>query len=278
MRVSNAAIYFDRELVSDAYTGIPLFRGQVKNFNDASSTGATLRRRVLSLAPSFSVPTRRCVQIGPLKWLAGIGLIDTFQGVEVRNTYNLRVASNLFEVLTPAAACNSAATVNSAYGYEEFFKSSQDSQVSSDYETFWNVFFAPGEPIQEGTFLRVGPRLLRVRQVYVNAEKLKVAQSDELGTDAAQALVFSNLGIYDPITDTYPSTTQVVQGLQMDMLKFYRWRLQAEADKQPGDRSVFAPLTVTPKVGSVFTMAARSWRVVSLQQEQDAWAMHARPI
>jgi hypothetical protein len=278
MRLSNVSRYFDKEQVYDAYTLRPIFRGQLGEFNDASSVGSTLRRRVLSIAPTLAVPTRRCVKVGSQSWLAGVPITDTFQGVDVRKTYNLRKATNLFELLTPAQAC-SVTLGSTAYAYEEHFKETSNTQTDSEYSTFWNVFFAPGEAVAQGKFLRVGSRLLRVRQAYVSPEDLRVAQSDELDADAVQSVMFSGTGTYDPITDTLSASTTAAQALQIEASKFYRWRQWAEADLRPGDRSVFVPTaTVTPKVSSQFTMLGKSWRVVSFQPESDAWAIHARPV
>lgn len=277
MKFKNVAIFFDRESIYDGYVGNLLFRAQIKNFNDASSTGATLRRRVLSVSPGTLLPDRRCLQVSGLRWLAGLGITDTFQGESVRDTYNLRVASSLFEVLTPAQACSTLPSTFKSYGYEEFFKDTQDSSSSSDYDTFWNIFFAPIEPVSAGTFLRAGSRLLRVRQTYVNAEQLRVSESDELDAGWSQTAVFTNQGAYDPITDTYTPTTVSVQAVQMDIFKFYRWRVEAEAQRKPGDKTVFVPNTAAPTAGSTFSMSGGTWRVLAVQPERDALAIHARP-
>ena len=278
MRPHSAAIFFDREVVRDGYTGAVLFKAQIKNFNDSSSTGATLRRRVLSTAPTNSLPARGCIQLGNLRWIGGLGLMDTFQGRDIRHTYNIRVGSSLFDILSPANACTGATAAFPAYAYEEFFKDNQDTGVTSSYDTFWNIFLSPSEPVAVGTFLRSGGRLLRVRQTYINAEELRVAESDELDADWSQMVVFSDLGVYDPVTDTYSSTTISVKAIQMDSFKLYKWRAEAEAQKKPGDRTVIVPTTVTPVVGSSFTMVGRAWRVLSVQPEIDAWALHARPV
>ena len=279
MRMRDVARYFDKEKIYDGYTGRLIFRGQLGEFNDASSVGSTLRRRVLSLAPNLEVPTRRCLKIGSQYWLAGIGLTDTFQGEDTRKTYNLRKATSYFEILTAAQACSATLSSSLAYGYEEYEKDTTNAATDSEYSTFWNVFFAPGEPVRQGSFLRVGSRLLHVRQAYVSAEDLKLAQTDELDSDAVQAAVFTGTGAYDPITDTLSGAATAAQVLQIEAAKFYRWRQWAEADLRPGDRSVFVPLaTVTPKVSSQFTMSGKTWRVVSLQPEFDTWAIHARQV
>ena len=278
MRLHNAAIFFDREIVYDGYTGVALFKAQVKNFNDASSTGATLRRRVLSVAPANVMPTRGCVKLENLHWIAGLRITDTFYGREIRHTYNLRVGTSLFDILSPGNACIGAAVTSPAYGYEGFFKDNQDNLTGSAYDTFWNIFFCPIEPVVVGSFLRTGSRMLRVRQAYVNPEGLRVAESDELDADWSQTAVFTDLSTYNPVTDTYTGTTISVQAIQMDSFKLYKWRVESEAQKKPGDRTVIVPLTVTPVVGATFTMVGRSWRVISAQPELDAWALHSRLV
>lgn len=277
MRLHNVARYFDNETVKDGYSGAVLFKAQVRNVNDSSSTGATLRRRTMSLAANLSVPTRRCIALGSQKWIAGLPLIDTFQGKDIRKTYNLKSATNLLKILTPGQVCANEVGTD-AYGHEEYFKDTMNAQADSELDTFWNVFLAPNEPCSQGKFLRVGSRLLRARQTYRSPEDLLVAQSDELDSDWSQVATFTELGTYNPITETYNGVPVVVNTIQVDVTKFYRWRLLAESEVQPGDRAVFAPLTVTPLAGRNLTMLGRTWVIRSVQPESDAWALHVRPV
>jgi hypothetical protein len=277
MRLHNVARYFDDEAVKDGYSGAMLFKAQVRNVNDSSSTGATLRRRTMSLAANVSVPFRRCIALGSQKWLAGLPLIDTFQGRDIRKTYNLKSATNLLKLLTPGQVCANALGTD-AYGHEEYFKDTLNAQTDNEIDTFWNVFMAPNEPCTKGKFLRVGARLLRARQTYRSPEDLLVVQADELDGDWSQSITLTEQGTYNPITETYSGTSTVVNTIQVDVTKFYRWRLLAESEVQPGDRAVFAPLTVTPHAGRNFSMLGRTWVIRSVQAEADAWALHVRPV
>lgn len=277
MRLHDAAVYFDRESIYDGYTNALLFKGQTSNFDDATSVGATLRRRTLSLAPALAVPTRRCVRVGDLRWLAGLGIKDSFQGADIRNTYNLRVATDLFSIFSPLEVMVPPVTPDTAYGYAEYFKSTVDTKDDSEYDNFWNIFFAPDEPVSQGAFLRVDGRCLRVRQTYVAPEDLRIAQCDELDSDWDQTVTFHGLGVYDPLTEQTSGGDVAVKGILFDLTKFYRWRNLAESAVQPGDRVLMVPTTVTPKPNSMLTVAGSEWRVLSIQPELDAWAAHIRP-
>lgn len=277
MRLHDVARWFDQEQVFDGYTGRLLFRGQLSNFNDHASAVAALRRRTLSTAPGYSLPARRCLKMGQQRWLASVGVSDNFQGVEIRATYNLRLATSLFKVLTPGQVCVAPGTPLLAYGYEEFFKDSGDTIDSNETSVLWNIFFSPTEPVADGMLLVTGARCLRVKQAYATAEGLTIAEVDEFDPDWSQTVVFSDLGSYDAKTDTNSSVSVTVPVVQVDLAKFYRWRLLIEADRKPGDRIILAPSLVTPKVGSHVAMLGRKWRVMQVQLEIDAWAVHVRP-
>jgi hypothetical protein len=64
----------------------------------------------------------------------------------------------------------------------------------------------------------------------------------------------------------------------VDPKTFYRWRIWAESQTQPGDKMLFINNTATIKVGSTVLLQNNSWRVVSFQPELDAWALHVRRI
>ena len=60
------------------------------------------------------------------------------------------------------------------------------------------------------------------------------------------------------------------------MTKFFRFNHISDARIEPGDIAVFIPKTLTPVDDMTFTMGTILWRVIGVQSEQDAWAIHAR--
>jgi hypothetical protein len=278
MLLHRAAEYFDQEAVYDGYTGQKLFYGQLASFDDNTSTGATLRRRALTIAPRHAIPSRRCVRIGAQRWIASLGVMESFQGQDIRNTFNLRVATDSYQVLTPGQVLVPPLAARAVYGYAEYFRDTTNAQTDNELDTFWNVFLAPQEPAAQGMFLKIGPRLKRVRQTHRSPEDLKLAQSDELDSDWSQTVVLSGNGTYDPVTDTESAETLVVPAIMVDPKTFYRWRIWAESQTQPGDKMLFINNTATIKVGSAVLLQNNNWRVVSFQPEMDVWALHVRRI
>lgn len=276
--MTDVARYFDREEAYDGYTGALLFYCQFSSFDDKSADGSTSRRRTLSVSDAVEIPARRCIELQTQRWLIGNGNDDSFLGKRMRQSFGMKRVTDLATIMTPAQACNPAGTGTAAYAQLEYFKDTVNSLNDSGYDTFWNTYFAPDEPVLSGSFLKIGTRMLRVRQRYTPVEGLLTAQSDELDADWSQSITFTSNGTYSPITDALTTISTAVNAVQTDLSKFYKWQTASDADTQAGDKVVFVPAaSITPLVGAVFTMASRSWRVLSVVAEADSWALHVRP-
>lgn len=276
MRMAAVSGFFDREQAYDGYSGAAAFKCQFSSFDDAAADGTTNRRRGMSVQHGTTLPTRRVVRLSDQRWIISDPTDDSFQGVTVRVNYNLRKATHLLSVLTPAQAALAASGV-STYAQLYYFKDTANPQSETEYSTFWNAFFARDEAIVEGTFFRdAALKIYRVRQSYMASEGYLVAQTDELDSDARQAAVF-NTGLYDPVSDTFAAGTVSTHVLQFDPTQFTKRVVPGLPERKAGDRTVFvASASLTPRAGMTFQMLGASWQVVSFLAEQDAWALQAR--
>lgn len=275
MDLADVSTYFDDDPVYDGYTGALLFNAQVSSFDDSHSDGATSRRRVLSLAPGYAMPTRRAVQLYGDNWIVGTGTPDGFYGSVVRQHFGMKLATDLLTLLTPGQVLANAAGTQ-AWVHKFYFKDALDSIDNAEIDTFWNIFIAPGEPASKGSFFKdAGGRLYRVRNDYLPVEGLRVCQSDTLDVGALRSVTWQT-GAYDPINDVVAAGSTVVQAVALETPKFYRFRELSDPALQKGDMAVFVPTTVTPKQGDIFAMAGVNWRAVTVQAEMDVWAIHAR--
>lgn len=279
MDLSGIASYFDEDEVRDAYSDALLFLGHTTAHDDHTSSGATARRRTLSAAPEAVAPTRRVVSLYGEFWLVGNSNVDSFQGAPVRRSFGLKKSTGVVDLLTAGEACQGAAGT-SFHAHKEYYRDIPDQQSSSDWDTMWNVFCPLAEPVTKGVFLReAGGRLMRVRNVYPSVDEFLVAEADQLDTDALQTVTFTREGELDLVTDSVPSASISASVIQMDVQKHYVFRTQAEAGTKPGDRAVFvAKAALTPQPGDTFSMQGADWRVVTLDDEGDAWAVLSRRI
>lgn len=275
MDLHDAATYFDDDPVVDGYTGAALFHAQSSSFDDSSSDGATARRRVLSLGPGIVMPTRRVLSLYGERWLVGNGSVDGFQGEAIRQHFVMKKATDLMALLTPGEAL-AAAAGTSVYVHKAYFKEVVNTLVDAEYDSQFNIFIAPGEPAAKASFFRdADGRLYHVRNDYLPVEGLRVCQSDILDTGARNDAVFDG-GTVDPVTEARTGGSPTVSSIWLDMPKFYRFRAMSDDRIQPGDIAVFVPTSITPVQGQTFTLLGRKWRVVTVQAEEDCWAIHAR--
>ena len=275
MEIHDAAAYFDQDPITDGYSGAALFEAQTASFDDSSGDGATNRRRVLSLAPGLAIPARRVVSLYGDRWLVGTGTPDGFLGSVIRQHFTMKRVTDLMAVVTPTEAL-AASAGTPVYAQRLYFKDTVNSLTDAEYDTFWNIFVAPGEPVVQGTFFRdADSRLYRARNTYLPLEGLRVAQSDALDTDARTTATFQT-GTYDPVTDTFAAGTAAVAAIKIDVPKFYRFQHVSDAQTQKGDLAVLVPTGTTVPVGQTFTMDTLSWRILGKQVELGAIAIHAR--
>lgn len=277
MKIHNAALYFNRDPVYDGYTGAFLFKAKTITPQAAASAsdGSTYHRRTLETAPDVTLPARQVLQIYGDRWVVGNTTPDGFGGVEIRRHFTMKLATHLMHVLTPAQALAAAAGTQ-AYTQGVFYKDMPNTMTDSQFDTFWNFFFALGEAATKGAFLRDENGILyRVRNDYVPAEGLRVAQSDQLDAGCLVSATFDT-GSTDPVTEIVTAGTAAVAAIFLEMPKLYAFTHISAPPAQPGDYSVLVPNSIAPKAGQTFTVGSVKWRVLAAFPENGVQAVHAR--
>lgn len=276
MKLRNVSLFWQKAPVTDGYTGASLYVAHTTPYDDRTSSGATARRRTMTVDIAKEAPARRVVDIFGEKWIVGNSNVDSYKGSVVKKNFGLKKATDLATLRTPGQAC--LATGGTAfYIQREFFRDTADPMTQADLDAQWNVFCPYNETLAVGSLFVYGTRFARIRSFYTTVDEYQIAEADQLDTDVRQAVTFVTTGAIDTVTDLPVSASVATFALQTDDMKFYRFRAEAEADRKPGDKTVFvAASAVTPLVGATFTMLSKTWRVHQVQAESDAWALRAR--
>jgi hypothetical protein len=239
-------------------------------------SGDTFRRHTLSTQDGFTSPARRAVSILGDVWLLGDSNPDGFKGAVIRRNYSLKRSTGAVKLLTPSQACLSSSGTT-MYAYKEYYRDNMNPMSDSKFDTMWNIYCPSNEAVSRGSFFLDGSTLLRVRNNYRSVEGFNIAETDEFDSDALQAVTFTSNGGVSLTTDLPATIATATTAIQTDQSKFYKFRTEAEADRKPGDRTVFVPKSaLTPKVGAVFTMLGKSWKALSVVDEIDSWALLAK--
>ncbi len=298
MKLANAAKYFDRVSMADAYTGTAMpYKVQFSTFEETDPDGSVSRRRSMSLAPGLTLPARRVASLLGEIWLLGEPSADAVFDKVIRQTVPMRRVTNLAQALTPGQVV-AASTGLAIYGRLEQVKNTVDTATSSDYFPFFTLALAgadfknlnSGWAQVPGFFRIEDGTLFRCRTSYPAEDGMTVVEADLIdryGLTQAQVTT----GAYDPVTDTFTGTASTFQTLVMPTHQLYRRKAEAEKFK-PEDLTVLVRFAdyPAPKVGTPlqiripeFNSAAPApnapfspVQIVGITLEADCWNLHVR--
>ena len=298
MKLANAAKYFDRVSMADAYTGTAMpYKVQFSTFEETDPDGSVARRRTMSMAPGLTLPARRVASLLGEIWLLGEPSADAVFDKVIRQTVPMRRVTNLAQALTPGQMV-AASTGLAIYGRLEQVKNTVDTATSSDYFPFFTLALAGAEFknlnsdwAQVPGFFRIEDgTLFRCRTSYPAEDGMTVVEADLIdryGLTQAQVTT----GAYDPVTDTFAGTASTFQTLVMPTHQLYRRKAEAEKFK-PEDLTVLVRFAdyPAPKVGTPlqiripeFNSAAPApnapfspVQIVGITLEADCWNLHVR--
>lgn len=298
MKLANAAKYFDRVSMADAYTGTAMpYKVQFSTFDETDPDGSVARRRTMSMAPGLTLPARRVASLLGEIWLLGEPSADAVFDKVIRQTVPMRRVTNLAQALTPGQVV-AASTGLAIYGRLEQVKNTVDTATSSDYFPFFTLTLAGADFknlnsdwAQVPGFFRIEDgTLFRCRTSYPAEDGMTVVEADLIdryGLTQAQVTT----GAYDPVTDTFAGTTSTFQTLVMPTHQLYRRKAEAEKFK-PEDLTVLVRFAdyPAPKVGTPlqiripeFNSAAPApnapfspVQIVGITLEADCWNLHVR--
>ena len=279
MKLSNAAKFFDRDSVYDAYTGLLLYKAQYASFEGAAPDGSFSRRRTVSIAPEVTPAPRGVVRVQNELWINGNFIGDSFFDKTIRRTASAKAVTDMFQFLTPGQAALASTPTKTAYGQARYLKDTVNTQTNANYGGQYELAFSPSEEVSDEMFLKDSSKLYHVRVVTKELEGFYMATADEVedyarGEDPLATVMFA--GAFDPINETtVPGITTT--GVLMYAYKVYNYETQADPTNVPGDRFLFvAKSAVTAVTGTTVTINGDPYRVHGVQGYFDSWKLKVR--
>lgn len=272
----DVAAHYDDIQATDSYTSAPLFMVQTSTFMGASPDGSVSQKRIISTVPSITMPARRALTTLGENYIIGNGIVDGIYGQAIRRSFWTRLVTDTFTIRTPGQAALATGGVT-AFGHKSHLKDVVDSTADSSYDPFWEIFFTLGEVVGKGSYFLVGGTYYRARSVHIDEAGFQNASSDELEAGARVAVVFNQIGAYNPVTDSFTGASVNTFGILLDRYKNYSLQTSADALNHAGDKTLTVAVSaVTPVVGRTVTIATVTYNILSSSAEQDAWNLHLR--
>lgn len=277
MKLANTARWADKTRLYDAYQPQKLVMyAQISSYIDNQMDGAISKRRVISFSPTQKIPPRRVVTYSNERWIVGDTLVDHWRGKAVRVAAASKKVTDSYRILSGAQASQDLLGVE-AYGQLLYLKDTVNSTDTSSYSPQFEVFFAAGEPVRQGYFIKVDWGYVHVRSLYPVLDGFLCAISDDLG-EARKAALLESKGLYNAATDSYPVTTATVHGMLVDFYKLYGKDTPLTYNQVTGDMTfIMAKVYGTPKAGDNLSIDSVSWKILQVyEHESDSFRLHLR--
>lgn len=276
MDIAGAAAYFDEVTCADAFTPATTFLGQLDLFDDSRRDGLTVLRRILSVAPSVSIPARRVLTIAGEQWIVGIHEDDSFRGSVVRQKYVVQRAHGACTIQTIAQLLSTGGTAS--YAGKIWIKDAKELEVDSNLNGFYNIYLPSTETVAAGDVISVSGRVHIVRNKLLSAAGFLVAESDELPAGCVVSSTYK-VRTYAPSTDTWTLGSGLVSNaLQMRFQSDYAYPSESAPKFEAGDTRLFVRKAVVAaaKVNDIVTLPDGTWAVRGVSDEGACHGLHLR--
>lgn len=269
---------FDDTVLTDGYTGTDAGKAQLKHFSDAVRDSVTVNRRILSAAPNLAIPSRRVIAAAGETWIVGKGANDVFGGQIMRTEYVVQEAEALATIHSIASALALAAGT-SAYASRTWVKAGREIDESSDTNSQFALVFASTETLAQTNLVLVGSVWYMIRTMYPSAAGFVLAVADELVNPTFETVTLGTR-TYNPVTDTFTSTTTSARLLRVRWQSHFEYLSQASQAYQPGDEvgMVLSTLPTAPKASDQITLSDGVFRVLAAINEGTYLSLHLRRI
>jgi len=277
MDLAAAASYFDKMLCVDAFVPATEFYGPLDVFDDSRRDGATVLRRLLSVADGTVIPARRVLTIAGEQWIVGTHEVDTFRGAVIRDKHILHRAHGAATIRTLQQVLTTGGVAT--YGSKLWVKDSKEVENSSSLTGFFNIYLPSTETAGLGYVIELLGRQHVVRNTFISAAGFLVAESNELEATALQNATFTPRA-FSPATDTLTSGTPVaLKALRLRFHDDYEYASASAPKMAPGDIRAFIGKALTaapPKSNDLLALTDGTWLIISVTDEGTAWGLHLR--
>ena len=274
MKLRNVAKAFDKLVFADAYHPTTTFKGQFDAQQNPTRDSLTDMRQVLSAAPEAAIPARRTVQTPDgFVWLVGDEIRDYFRAEHIRSNYVVHQASELAAVKTLSETILASAG-HAAYASRIWVKGSKQIEADSQIVNVYDIYFAQGEPLAEGTLVYLSDRWHLIRSLYPSAAGMLVAMVDELPEPVWVSAALTSRK-YVPETDEQITASALVGALRIHWQSHFRYLSAASEKFKPGDTVlIIRKADATVRVGDIVEVVGNSYRVDDVVDDGLVWAAH----
>lgn len=276
MRLHAAAKRFDDTLAADAYNPSVTFMCQFEAMSFSKIDGVAIRKRQISVEPSTLVPPRGAITIHGETYLVGHAAPDYWRNKVIRKTLVIQGADGVSAILSIADALGNLPGA-SAYASAVFSKYGTDERADSHFRPQYQLFFAGCEHIESGQLVHLNADWFLVKEAYLSTSGLVIALANRVDGSVFETGLRS-VNDYDPLTDTYASTTVGLNVFRVIWTEDFAYATLAQETYVRGDQTMHVLKSAWPDVkpSDSMTLSDGRWRVLAVEDKGLTFALHMR--
>jgi hypothetical protein len=291
MKLSDVGRVFDTMTILDASGKTRPVKGRILPYDDNSRDSLSADRRILSMVPGTAIPARRVIHAAGEYWIVGQVTADFHGDEPLRQKYVLHRVDGVARVATFEQAISGVGGVTAHVGRLWMKDMKEPEESSSLYESL-HFYLSTTEDIRDQSKL-TGPFLdgeethvlihfkskwHLVRNTFESAGGFQVAVVDELPDPVAIAATI-NSTVYDKLADKKVATGKTVQALSLRWQSQYTYLSSYSTKYEEGDRVLMVLKSdTTPTVADTVTLRGRTFKVVTVLDQANVWALHLRHV
>jgi hypothetical protein len=274
LKLSEAASFFDRTPVLDAYTGVQICFGQVDPYDDSKRDAGSAYRRVLSVAPGTVLPAHSAVRVFGVDWLLGRKEVDGLEELH-RDKYVLQPGAGFYRLGTLDQYL-AGADLGLNLASPEPVKTAKEIESSSDVVVLYNVYLGFSVPAPKHSVIWAPGEAYLVLSDQTLPSGLRAAYTLELEHPRSTCAVVSRS--FNPGLGMYvEGAVSVVSVLRVRWQNLFEYAGQMSERYQEGDDVLVLPSGTVVTVQSRLSAYGKNWSVLSVDDLGGAVTVHARP-
>lgn len=273
MKLKTASKFFDKTKAVDAYNPAISFKCQVEPLDMYRTEGTRIKIRNMSTAPGIVMPARGAIKIDGQAYIVSDLSQDHWAGEPVRNRYVIQGADHVVEIRTIAQVLEDVPGVQ-AFASIDFNKYGTDERDSSEYHPQYHVYFGK-ETVGEDALVHSTDSNYLVKNSYLTPAGIVDALANELDDPVVQVTVSTGRS-YNPVTDSYTTTTASVRAVRVRWQEQFQYLTQGSTKYERGDAQLFVLPSVQAKAGDIVSIGSEDFKVLSYLDKGGYRSLHIR--
>jgi len=278
MDLFDAATYFDNEIFQDYFDDSVTFYGQMRPFTESTRSGPATQRRVLSVDPDISMPTRRVIKMvstGKV-YIVGARNEDYWFDEMIRKEYPTVPVNYQATVGNIGNFLSDTGLTENIFVFSTYVRRVPLEEESSLFFAGHEFYFSSVDVIPNDSLIRVSGEYYRVKvPSSIDGAGFGMCEAVRLDAPMTTVTYTSKSAPYDPINDVYVPTILTGVAAFVEPLRFnFEFSYPSFDRVEPGDKaiSVLKSAVAVAKVGD----EVDDQTVLSVRDETTYWILHCR--